>query len=130
MPAQLHAAAGVAKTPTGPCKPTASASLMSLYNPGCTTCSINNPPVQPNQPFYFAASQPYASKYLVNGKCGTQVGRCSRSASYGVGSCLGRHTGSQGAACEDADFSFMLSRAQPAQQWMLLLMGHPSPPKH
>jgi hypothetical protein len=198
-----------ANPPTGPCNAPASAPLMSLYNPACTTCPINTPPVQPDAPWYFATSQPYAKQYLINGKYGTQVVRCSSvwnapnataylngqwqkqlpkpyssymlvgsqwqalttltkkpahveatapnkgvanggqmlhggrtssgvipappylqnttaetylqnaaplSATYGVGSCLGCHTGSQGAYCEDADFSFMLSAAQPVQQ--------------
>jgi hypothetical protein len=197
------------KTPSGPCKPPTSANVMSFYNPACTTCPINAPPVQPGTPWVFSPTQPYASKYLTGGKYGTQVVRCSSiwnapgatqalndawrkvvpqpyasymligsqweavltlarkaahsaspqsfgpgvanggqalrqgktangvvpappylqntaaetylqnaaplTAKFGVGSCLGCHTGSKGAACEDADFSFMLGRAQPKQ---------------
>lgn len=197
------------KAPSGPCKPPRSANVMSFYNPACATCPINAPPVQPGTPWYFAPAQPYAKNYLLGGRYGTQVVRCSSiwnapgatmdlndawrkvlpqpyasymligsqweavltlaqkavhipspqqpgpgvanggqalrggktangvipappflqntaaetylqnaaplAATFGVGSCLGCHTGSKGAACEDADFSFMLGRAQPKQ---------------
>ena len=197
-----------ATAPSGPCNAPRNATLMSLYNPACKTCPINAPPVQPDDPFYFATSQPYAKQYLNNGY-GTQVVRCSSvwdapnataylntqwraqvpkpysnymligsqwealetltahkarpqattigphvanggqqlnkgkladgitpappymqntaaetylqnaaplMSTYGLGSCLGCHTGAQGAACEASDLSFMLGRAQPPQQ--------------
>ena len=65
-----------ATAPSGPCNAPRNAPLMSLYNPACKTCPINAPPVQPDDPFYFATSQPYAKQYLNNGY-GTQVVRCS-----------------------------------------------------
>lgn len=67
----------VAKLPKGHCPGPANATLMSLYNPACTSCVVNQPPVSSTQTVIWQTSQPYAKNYLVEGKYGTQIVRCT-----------------------------------------------------
>jgi len=46
----------------------------SFYNPKCTACAINTPPVHAN-PYLWQAQKPYAKKYATEGTYGTQVVR-------------------------------------------------------
>ncbi|HSP15324.1 MAG TPA: hypothetical protein VLV78_11280 [Thermoanaerobaculia bacterium] len=72
-----------ATAPSGPCDVPTNAPPMSLFTPGCVdnsgkACIANEAPVKPDQGnWLWQTSQPYAKKYLMQGKYGTQVVRCS-----------------------------------------------------
>jgi len=83
----------------------------SDFPPGTSTDTASVEYVNPDFPPGSIAAPPMlqnvsAETYLQNGTV---------LPGFSVGSCLGCHSGANGAQCEPADFSFMLGRAKPVQ---------------